>query len=51
MEIFRKKGFKMFFAIFAALFMGIFGFGVVNFLGGGGTGLVTVGLKLNLKII
>ena len=45
MEIFRKKGFKMFFAIFAALFMGIFGFGVVNFLGGGGTGLVTVGKK------
>ena len=45
MEIFRKKGFKIFFAFFAAFFMGVFGFGVVNFFGGGGRGLVTVGKK------
>ncbi len=44
MEIFRKKGFKIFFAFFAAFFMGVFGFGVVNFFGGG-RGLVTVGKK------
>ncbi len=35
MEIFRKKGFKIFFAFFAAFFMGVFGFGVINFFGGG----------------
>ena len=44
MEIFRKKGFKIFFAFFAAFFMGVFGFGVIN-LFNGGKGLVTVGKK------
>ena len=35
MEIFRKKGFKIFFAFFAAFFMGVFGFGVINLFNGG----------------
>ena len=44
MEIFRKKGFKIFFAFFAAFFMGVFGFGVINFFNGD-RDLVTVGGK------
>ena len=34
MNIFRKKIFKVFFAIFASFFMGAFGFGIFQFFGG-----------------
>ena len=43
MNIFRKKGFKIFFVIFTAFFLGVFGFGAFSFFGDNQNIIASVG--------